>query len=288
MSSNLKSEIITGFLTLIPPYKTYYRIVNKNAPKTPLIILHGGPGSTHNYFEIFDHLADEDNRPIVYYDQIGCGLSSMPEEETENFSEEEAQKLYRKETWVQELEKLREVLGLKEVHLIGHSWGGMLAIIYLCDHAPKGIKSVILSSTLSSSEIWAQETHRLLKFLPENYQKIIETCEANNNNFSSEEAQEAINYYMKKFVGGPWNTLTDAECIIRNKKFGEKSYIVAWGPSEFRPTGNLKNYDYTDKLKYIKCNVLLMSGVNDESTPYQNKIIYDNIQKEKNSRKKCR
>lgn len=61
------------------PYRTYYRIVGKPSDKVPLLLLHGGPGSTHNYFEALDELAERDQRQLIMYDQIGCGLSSMPD-----------------------------------------------------------------------------------------------------------------------------------------------------------------------------------------------------------------
>ena len=262
-------EIKEGYIEW-KEYKTYYRIVNPNGKKIPLCILHGGPGSTHNSYEVFDHVAFDDDRPIIMYDQLGCGLSSL---------EGEHKTLWRKDVWVEELEELRKQLHLEKLHLMGHSWGGMLAIIYLCDYQPQGIQSVILSSTLSSSELWKQETHRLLKLLPQVYQDAIELGEATQA-YDSLEYQEATKQYMHKFVGGPWPK--DApECLTRAKKTGREAYVVAWGESEFAPSGNLRNYDYTAKLNQITCPVLLTSGADDESTPYQNKVMFEQIQSEK-------
>ncbi|MCQ5178461.1 alpha/beta fold hydrolase, partial [Faecalibacterium prausnitzii] len=67
-------------------------------------------------------------------------------------------------------ENVREQLGLDQIHLLGQSWGGMLALIYLCDYQPKGVKSLILSSTLASAKLWSQELHRLIKYLPKGKQ----------------------------------------------------------------------------------------------------------------------
>ena len=61
-------------------YKTYYRIVNPEGKKVPLLLVHGGPGSTHNSFEVLDDLAYLDDRPVISYDQIGCGMSSLEED----------------------------------------------------------------------------------------------------------------------------------------------------------------------------------------------------------------
>ena len=125
-------------------YQTYFRIVDVPSDKPPLLLLHGGPGSSHNYFEVLDELAQKDQRKIIMYDQLGCGKSSIPDDHPE---------LYNKNTWVKELMALREYLHLSQIHLLGQSWGGMLAIIYMCDYAPQGIKSLILASTLSSAKL---------------------------------------------------------------------------------------------------------------------------------------
>lgn len=110
-------------------FETYYRITHPEGKKAPLLLLHGGPGSTHNYFEGFDKLAEDLDRPIIMYDQIGCGESATPGH-TE---------LYNAEVWMDELESLREHLGLKKVHILGQSWGGMLAISYMMEREPKGV-----------------------------------------------------------------------------------------------------------------------------------------------------
>src|SRR3712207_2753130 len=90
-------------------YKTYYRIVGEGSPeRKPLLLLHGGPGSTHNYFELFDSLANE-GRMIISYDQLGCGNSFV-----EGHSE-----LWNASTWIEELQCLRAHLHLGELHLLG-------------------------------------------------------------------------------------------------------------------------------------------------------------------------
>ena len=147
-------KITEGYMPFLG-HQTYYRIAGEcRDGKAPLLLLHGGPGSTHNYFEVLDALADT-GRAIISYDQIGCGnsyLDGHPE-------------LWTLETWTRELIALREHLGLDRVHLLGQSWGGMLAIGYLCNCQPDGIASVILSSTLSSASLWAHEQHRRISFL---------------------------------------------------------------------------------------------------------------------------
>ena len=257
-------EIKEGYLDYLE-YKTYYRIVNPNGKNTPLLLLHGGPGSTHNSFELFDELAVRSDRPIIMYDQIGCGKSII---------EKGHKELWNKTTWVNELINLREKLNLKEVHMLGHSWGGMLLIIYMCDKKPKGVKSITLSSTLSSASLWDKECHRLIGLIDPKYQNLLKKYEAIDD-FSSSEATLALNYYYKKFVFERKDD--DPECLRRIKPDSSESYETAWGKSEFRPTGTLKDYEYTDKLDTINVPTLICSGVNDESTPLQNIIMYDKI-----------
>lgn len=244
---------------------TYVRIVGSQYKKTPILFLHGGPGSTHNSFEVLDEFSDYDSRPIIMYDQYGCGLSSLGLENDPS--------LYNKETWVDELIQVREQLKLDKVHIMGHSWGGMLAIIYMCDYNPKGVLSLTLSSTLASASLWDKETHRLLKYLNPEDQAAIKEAERTND-YSSKDFERANINYMKMFVRNLDEMKEVPECLTREKKTSP-SYVTAWGPSEFKPLGNLKDYEYLDKLKNIKSKVMILSGSDDESTPIQNKAMYD-------------
>lgn len=247
-------------------YKTYYRkaVCDSKNKKTPLLILHGGPGSTHNTMEVLDDLALD--RDVIYYDQIGCGLSSIPDDKPY---------LYTKETWCEELDNVRKELNLKEVHLLGHSWGGMLAITYLSEYHPVGIKSVVLSSTLPSSKLWKKEADRLIDELPIWAKEVIK-----NKNSPLEKKQEVIDLYMHLHVGGPWDD-SYPSCLRREKVFGKVAYKTAWGDSEFEPTGNLKDWDYIDKLKDWDYKALITNGIDDESTPLINEVMHENIRNSK-------
>src|SRR5918912_3543664 len=131
-------------------YRTWYRAVGSGG--TPLLALHGGPGSTHHYFAPLERLADE--RPVVVYDQIGCGSSDRPSDLE-----------WSVEVFREELAAVRSQLGLDRVHLLGTSWGGMLALEHVLSGAD-GIVSLILSSTLASLDEWVVEQKRLVAGLP--------------------------------------------------------------------------------------------------------------------------
>lgn len=246
-------------------WKTYCRIVGEKTKKAPLVLLHGGPGSSHNYFEVLDQLAEQSGRQIIMYDQIGCGKSSIPDDTPE---------VYNAKTWAEELVNLREKLDLDEIHLLGQSWGGMLAIIYMCDYSPEGVKSVILSSTLSSAKLWSKELHRLIKYLPTNEQEAIRKAEETGN-YNAIDYKKANDHFMSEHVIKYTSDLP--EPVLRKKNGGTVAYMTGWGPNEYTPIGNLHDYEYTDKLKNIRVPVLITSGTDDLSTPLVSKTMYDNL-----------
>ncbi len=246
-------------------YKTYYRIVGESkGNKKPLILMHGGPGSTHNYFEGLDVLA-EDGRMIVMYDQLGCGNSYV-----DNHPE-----WWNKETWKEELAALRAHLGLDEVHLLGQSWGGMLAICYMIDEKPEGVKSLILSSTLSSSSLWAKEQHRMITYMSEEDQRAIKEAEETNN-FSGAAYELANEHFMLQHASGPV-TSDSPKWLRRPRKSGKEAYLYGWGPNEYTPTGTLADFEYTDRLNEISVPSLIISGTDDLCTPLVAKTMYDHL-----------
>lgn len=246
-------------------YETYYRIVNPEGKKTPLLLLHGGPGSTHNYFEVFDEFAQKDDRPLIMYDQIGCGESMItghPE-------------LFNAETWMDELEAIRAHLNLEKLHILGQSWGGMLSIWYALERKPNGVKSYILSSTLSSAKLWKTEQHRRIKYLPKEMQEAIYKAEESNN-YTSDDYLKALDEFMIRHAFGP---ITDDlhECLRRPRKSGTEAYVVGWGENEFTPTGTLSGYEFTDRLHEIKTPCLITNGQEDLCSPFIAKTMYDRL-----------
>ena len=120
-------------------YRTWYSVAGElGSGATPLLALHGGPGSTHHYFAPLEGLAPE--RPVILYDQIGCGGSDRPQDIE-----------WSVDVFREEVDTVRSELGLDRIHLLGTSWGGMLALEHVLSGA-QGIVSLILSSTLASLE----------------------------------------------------------------------------------------------------------------------------------------
>ena len=246
-------------------YRTYVRIAGEPGGKTPLLLLHGGPGSTHNYFEVLDRLAEEDGRQIVTYDQLGCGgsyLDGHPE-------------LWNMGTWLGELIAVREALGLTEVFILGQSFGGMLLLEYVCRHPHPGVKGIVLASTLPSAKLWALEQARMLRQLPAQMQETVRRA-VESGDFASAEYRAAEDYYMLLHAYGTYGE-GDPECLTRPARYGEECYRTAWGPNEFTPDGTLKDFDVTDELGGIDVPVLITSGGNDLCTPYIAKVMHDAI-----------
>lgn len=247
-------------------YQTYYRIAGERLDngKAPLICIHGGPGSTHNYFEVLDNVADEDGRQIISYDQIGCGnsyLDGHPE-------------FWNKEVWLDELEALREHLNIDKCHIIGQSWGGMMQIAYAADRNPSGVCSFIISSGHPSSSLWEREGLRRIKMMPQDMQDAINNA-LSTGVFSGEAYDAAVEEYMARYCDYWREDLP--ECCTRPKKSGSESYVYGWGPNEFAPTGTLKDFEYIDRLSEIKVPSLIMSGISDLCSPLVAKTMNDGI-----------
>ena len=175
---------------------------------------------------------------------------------------------------MKELKTLREHLALRKIHLLGQSWGGMLAIIYMCDYHPEGIQSLILSSTLSSASLWSKELHRMIKYLPIEEQAAIHRAELTDT-FTEPDYLKANEHFMNQHaidMKKKW-----PECVMREKKGGTVAYETAWGPNEYTPEGNLHDYEYTDLLSKIKVPTLITSGTDDLCTPYVAKTMHDHI-----------
>ncbi|MEH7072750.1 proline iminopeptidase-family hydrolase [Neobacillus drentensis] len=231
--------------------KVWYRLYNKNAKGTPVIILHGGPGSSSYSLQGLKALADD--RPVIFYDQLGCGKSDRPTNPS----------LWQIDRFVEELAQVRTALNLEEIHILGHSWGTTLAAAY-CLTKPRGVKSVIFSSPCLSAPVWEQDQKQNLEKLPKEIQAIITRCEENGTT-DSEEFEEATKEFNKNFVCrlDPYPEWLKQGSQYRNPEI----YNIMWGPSEFTVLGNLKEFDCTARLKEINCPTLYTCGRFDEATP---------------------
>jgi proline iminopeptidase len=194
-----------------------------------------------------------DERPVVFYDQLGAGRSDRVTDTT----------LFRIERFVAELDALRSSLGLREVHLLGHSWGSMLAIDYLLGGAA-GVRSVILASPLASAARWQHDADSLLGFLPDSVRALLARHETAGTTQSPEYQAGMMEYYTR-FVFRRQPTSPDLDSAMAG--MGTAVYGYMWGPSEFRATGTLRHYERVDRLAELRLPVLFTAGEFDEATP---------------------
>lgn len=232
--------------------KIWYRIAGADKPGIPLLVLHGGPAFPHDYLSSLEALSDE--RPVVFYDQLGCGNSDRPSDMS----------LYSVEYFVEELEQVCSALDLEKIHILGQGWGNMLAVDYMLTKKPDNVVSLIFASPCLSSSRFIEDQKVYLAELPEDMQKIIKESEAAGK-FTSPEYQKAMISYYKLHVCriDPW-----PDCVNKSfEKIGQPAYEYMWGPSEFTVTGILKDYERADRLKEITVPTLLTCGRYDEVPP---------------------
>ena len=237
-------------------HETWYRSVG-DGPGVPLVCLHGGPGSTHRGLTPLEQLGDE--RRVVLYDQLGSGNSSQPSDPS----------LWSVELFLAELANVREALGLGRVHLLGHSWGGMLAQEYALTQ-PEGLVGLVLSSTLSSAALWREESLRLRAALPSEIREPLDAHEAAGTT-NDPEYERAIVAFLHHHLCrlDPWPPLVEEMMRSTNLEV----YNAMWGPSEAHPTGVLAGWDVTARLGEIRVPALVLCGRHDEATPRQAETI---------------
>jgi proline-specific peptidase len=247
-------------------YKTWYRVVGEReqSGKYPLICLHGGPGATHDYFGCLEAFATTERR-VILYDQLGWGNSDHIQNPA----------MWTVELFVEELGVIRQALGLEVVHLLGHSWGGQLAMEYALTQ-PAGLASLIIADSLASAPQWAGEAQRLISQLPETTQQVIRGHEAAGTT-DSQEYKEAMKEYSRHFAGGHIDPKPEWVKEAFKKLENNEIYLTMWGPSEFCVTGTLKEWDITNRLGEICVPTLVLCGRDDEATPALAQTIRDGI-----------
>ncbi|MCH4822239.1 proline iminopeptidase-family hydrolase [Gramella lutea] len=230
--------------------KVWYRI-NGNSDKTPVLILHGGPGSSSFGQEPLKKLSKD--RPIIFYDQLGSGRSDRITDTS----------LMKVERYVEEVEQVRKELDLEKIILYGQSWGTALSLEYYLNY-PQYVDGIIFSSPYFSTKRWIKDANSLVETLPDSIQNIIRTNEKNKT-FSNQEYKEAVNLFYSKFLRRKERAVAVKDTA--SKYFGTNVYEYMWGPSEFTANGTLLNYDRIDKLPEVEVPVLFITGEYDEAKP---------------------
>lgn len=234
----------------VPGGKIWYSVVG-TGHRTPLLVLHGGPGGSSYYLKPLAALGAD--RPVIFYDQLGGGRSDRPADTT----------LWRMERFVQEVAAVREALGLRRVHLLGHSFGTLILADYLRTK-PKGVRSVIFASPVLDMPGYVEDMKGLLRQMPDSLQRIITAAERKGTT-DSPAYQDAMMVFDREHLARklPWSADVDSTLSQANPG----PYVYMHGPGEFSVAGTLKSYDATASLRDIPAPTLFVSGQYDQVVP---------------------
>jgi L-proline amide hydrolase len=232
--------------------ETWWRVVGDiGFGPAPLVVLHGGPGATHDYLTPLDAIHEVDSRPVVFYDQLGNGRSThLPDRGVE---------FWTVDLFVRELRTLLADLGISgRHHVLGQSWGGCLAQEYALTQ-PSGLRSLVLADTTSSLPEFVAAANRLRADLPAEVEATLRRHEKAGTTDDAEYVAACDVFYKRHVCRlDPWpDFVTDAFAWIGRDP---TVYRTMNGPSEFHVVGSLKDWQVTDRLGDIEAPTLILSG----------------------------
>jgi L-proline amide hydrolase len=242
-------------------HRTWYRVVGDLDPgssRAPVVICHGGPGATHDYVAPIASRLVGSGRACVLYDQLGNGRSDHLPDADPSF--------WTVELLERELAALVQHLGIDgRYHVLGQSWGGMLALLHALEHPP-GLVSVVAADSPASIAAFVAGANELLDDFPPDIVATIRAGERSGDT-STPEFQAAVTEFYKRHVCrlDPW-----PDEVVRSFAAMESDptvYATMNGPTEFTVVGAIASFDITDRLGEIDVPVLLVSGEHDEVRP---------------------
>lgn len=253
-----------GYVT-VGGIQLYYRMFGE-AKKGTVLCLHGGPGATHDYMLSLADLAEFGYR-VVFFDEFGCGKSELPKNVA----------LLTIEYGVEEVEGVRRALDLGKVHLIGSSYGGLLAIAYALKYQ-KNLKSMVTIGGLHSVPLATAEMGRMKSQLPPDVVATLEKYEALGE-YENPEYLKAVEVFYKKHLCRlePW----PKELVYSLEHISKPVYHTMNGPNEFTIVGNIRYWDVTDQLHKIRVPTLVTGGRYDEVSPKVAMGIHRGIRRSK-------
>ena len=231
--------------------KVWYKIYGSEKKESPILLLHGGPGFPSDYLNPLQELASE--RPVIFYDQLGCGRSDLPSDTT----------LWELDHFVNELSTIRVELGLESIHLFGHSAGTMLAAEYLASK-PKGIKSIIFAGPIFNSKKHLKSVNQLKLELPASIRDTLLLHEKEGTIYSSS-YQDAYGEFVKLHWCRTFPFPEDIQKSINYPTSGV--FKTMWGVYEFYCPGNLRDFDREYILTDINVPTLFTCGQFDLTSP---------------------
>ena len=242
--------------------RIFYRSFGPERDGPTLLGLHGGPGATHDYLTPLEDLTRYGYR-VVLYDALGCGESERVTDAS----------LFTLSQDVRRLEGVRQALGLGRVHLLGSSYGGLLALAYALEH-PENLRSVVTTGGLANVPLASSEMERLKSELPPETLATLRSHEAKGE-FQHPDYLRAVEVFYRRHVCrlDPWPepvtySLTHLSLPV---------YETMNGPNEFTIVGNIRDIDLTPRLHELDLPLLVTTGRYDEVTPKVGQAIVDRV-----------
>lgn len=239
-------------------FRTWYRVTGTlGAGRPAVVVVHGGPGSTHDYLLALAELADA-GWPVVHYDQLGNGGSTHLPDAGADF--------WTPELFLDELDNLLRALGTADDYvLFGQSWGGMLAARHAATR-PAGLRGLVIANSPASYRLWLAEMDVLRAALPPGVDEVLRRHEAAGTT-GSREYQDAMRVFYDRHVCRvqPWPR--DYLASFMEISDDPTVYHTMNGPSEFHVIGTLRDWSVEDCLHRITAPTLVISGRHDEATP---------------------
>lgn len=243
-------------IRMLPVRGGRYKVWTKTVGEGPIkvLLLHGGPAACHDYLEAFESFLPPAGMQIIYYDQLGCGNSDIPDDPA----------LWTLPAFVEEVEEVRQGLGLDRFVLFGHSWGGVLGIDYALKYQ-KHLRGFVISNMTAGMASYLKRTTALKGILNAEDRALLDRLEAANDYDNPAYMQIMLEKLYPQMLCRlqPW-----PEPVTRSfSKINQKIYEQMQGKSEFLITGSLKDWERWDRLPDIKTKALTIGAVHDEMDP---------------------
>lgn len=248
---------------------TWIRVTTPDDPRAlaPVVVLHGGPGMAHDYVQNLAALADLTGRSIIHYDQIGCGRSSHHADLPEAH--------WTPSLFVDEFHAVRAHLGIGAHHLLGQSWGGMLAA-EIAVRRPADLASVIICNSPASMPLWREAADELRQTLPASAREALDRHEAAGT-LDDPEYLAATAVFYERHVCNVTPMPQDFVDSEQQMLADPTVYHAMNGPNEFHVVGSLREWTIVDRLHQIAVPTLVVAGEHDEATPATWRPFVDNI-----------
>ncbi|MFN5374810.1 MAG: proline iminopeptidase-family hydrolase [Chitinophagaceae bacterium] len=262
--ANHEADIQDGNVKMIPiqsmgkTFNVWTKRIGNN-PKVKILLLNGGPGGTHEYFQCFENFLPQEAIEFIYYDQLGCGNSDNPDDTA----------YWDLNRFVEEVEQVRTALNIDKnnFYLLGHSWGGILAMQYALKYQDN-LKGLIVSNMMSSCPEYDKYAENVLakQFDPvvlDSVMSMEKRGDLDNPNYMGLLVPNFYEKHILRLPAAEWPDPVNRAFAKLNKSL----YVTMQGPSEFGISGRLENWDVSKQLSAISVPTLVIGAQHDTMDP---------------------